>query len=386
MRCDAGLWGRRSCRAGRRSGMSGVGSSWYAVVRTSRDEIGCHGPSSANPRHTSPRSWPWTLAVPRTIAPRLMLAVVLLAFVLGPVVAGFAPLGGDPVLMYQPIKTELARALSAGRLPFWSDRIGLGAPLIAESHIAAFYPPNWLLYRLWDVATAYQLTMWIHMLAILAATYAYARELGIGRAGSTLASVSFTLCGFQAVHVVHEPFYHVMPYLPLCLLLADRYASTGRLVWLAWLALAWGMQITLGHFQIQMWTAGLVLATGGWRALTATGVARRPTARILGLAAGLCWGAAVAWVQLRLTWELTGAAGFSRPSHLLANFLFPPAHWRSSRCRRCSSPAPGKGAPTGTSTGRSPARRARMRASSLWSSHSWARSAHRGPAAWRSGA
>jgi hypothetical protein len=32
-------------------------------------------------------------------------------------------------------------------------------------------------------------------------------------------------------------------------------------------------------------------------------------------------------VQLRLTWELSGVAGFIRPPYLLANFFFPPAHW-----------------------------------------------------------
>ena len=80
--------------------------------------------------------------------------------------------------------------------------------------------------------------------------------------GSALAAISFALCGFQAVHVIHEPFYHLMVFLPVCLLLADRYATTGRWTWLAVLALAWGAQITLGHFQIQMWTAGLVLR--GW--------------------------------------------------------------------------------------------------------------------------
>ena len=71
-----------------------------------------------------------------------------------------------------------------------------------------------------------------------------------------MAAVGFALCGFQAVHAVHEPFYHLMPFVPLCLLLADRYAATGRLAWLAGLAIAWGTQVTLGHFQIQMWTAG----------------------------------------------------------------------------------------------------------------------------------
>jgi hypothetical protein len=173
------------------------------------------------------------------------------------------------------------------------------------------------------------------MVALAATSYAYARVLGIGRPGSAMAALSFTLCGFQAIHDVHEPFTGQLPYLPLCLLLADRYATTGRWSWLAGLALAWGTQVTLGHFQIQMWTAGLVLLAGGWRAMTGAGAATGAGAdgttprpwRILGLAAGLAWGAAIAWVQLRLTWELVGVAGFIRPAQYLAIYAFPPAHW-----------------------------------------------------------
>ena len=51
--------------------------------------------------------------------------------------------------------------------------------------------------------------------------------------------------------------------------------------WPAWRS--WGVQLTVGHFQIQMWTAGLVLLTGLWRILIegqpkarAAGVVRRP--------------------------------------------------------------------------------------------------------------
>jgi hypothetical protein len=245
---------------------------------------------------------------------------------MGPVLAGFAPLAGDPEFLYQPIKTELARSLASGQLPFWSDRFGLGVPLVAESHVAAFYPLNWLFYSLWNVGTAYRIALWLHSIALVVTTFAFARTLGIGRAGSALAAAGFALCGFQAVHAVHEPFYHAMPYLPLCLLLANRYAATGRPAWLAALALAWGTQITLGHFQIQMWTGGLALLVGGWRAVFSGEKPWRPV-WIAGLVAGLAWGAAIAGVQLRLTWELTGVAGFIRPPNLLSNYLFPPAHW-----------------------------------------------------------
>ena len=284
-----------------------------------------------------PSCEPWTLAVLRKIALRSIITIVLVGIPLGPILAGFTPIGGDPVLLYQPLKLELARALSAGRLPYWSDLIGLGVPLVAESHVAAFYPPNWLSYRICDVLTAYRLMMVLHMLALAAATFAYARALGLSLAGSAMAAASFALCGFQAVHAIHEPFYHVMPYLPLCLLLADRYVRHRGVVWLAFLALAWGIQITLGHFQIQMWTAGLVLLTGGWRAFTATQVKRQSVFRIIGLLLGLCWGAAVAWVQLRLTWELSTVAGFVRPAESLFAFSFPPRNAPSFFCRRSSS-------------------------------------------------
>ena len=47
----------------------------------------------------------------------------------------------------------------------------------------------------------------------------------------------------------------------------------------------------------------------------------------LGTPLGLAWGAAIAWVQLGLTWELTWLTGFSRPAELLSNYSFPLTHW-----------------------------------------------------------
>jgi hypothetical protein len=264
----------------------------------------------------------------RTIILRSVLAVICgVGLALALSWAGPSPIGGDPELMYKPIKFELARSLAVGRLPFWSNRFGIGVPLVAESHVAAFYPPNWLLYRIFDVHTAYRMGMWLHWFALAATTFAYARTLGISQPGSVLAAVSFTLCGFQAAHIVHEPFYYLMPYMPLCLLLAHRYMTSGNLLWISGLALAWGTQLTLGHFQIQMWTAGLVVLFSAWRVWTVGENRYRVLWRVGGLCMSLLWGVSIAWVQLRLTWELTGVSGFVRPAHLLSPYSFPPAHW-----------------------------------------------------------
>ncbi|MDG3003051.1 hypothetical protein [Paludisphaera mucosa] len=250
--------------------------------------------------------------------------LALAAALLSGLLVGVEPVGGDPDRMYRPIKAELARSLAEARLPFWSDRVGLGFPLVAESHAAAFYPPNLLLYRFLSVPFAYRLSMFLHYLFMAGATYAYARRLKLTPYGASLAALSFSFCGFQSIHSSHEWSYHALPYLPLCLLLAERIMAEGRVLPVAGLGLAYGLQLTVGHFQVQSWTAGLVLATGIWRTLESP----RHILRVLGVIAGLAWGAAIAAVQLGSSWELARFVGYDdRPFLELAFFGFPPAHW-----------------------------------------------------------
>jgi hypothetical protein len=273
-----------------------------------------------------PQPAPWshaTISAARCAAP-LALAMALVGTALGGLLIGYEPVGGDPDRLYRPLKSELARSLSSGELPFWSNRFGLGVPLVAESHVAAFYPPNLALYRLFDVSTAYRLSMWLHYVALVATTYAYGRSLRLSPWGSALAGVAFSLCGFQAIHSSHEPFYCLMPYLPLALAFAQSFMASGRVRWLALLALCLGIQWTLGHFQIQAWTNALVLLTGLWR----SAVDRGSWKRALALAAATVWGIALAAIQLGPSWQFADLVGHTKraPSELLY-YPFPPVNW-----------------------------------------------------------
>lgn len=252
-----------------------------------------------------------------------VLAILGIGLALGPLLIGIEPVGGDPERLYRPVKQELARALREGRLPWWSDRFGVGMPMVAESHAAASYPPNWLLYSLLPVHPAYRLAMWAHHVLMSAGIFAYARRLGIAPWGAALTAVSFPLCGFQSIHASHEVFYHALAWLPWALFFADRYAARGRLADLAALALVLGLQWTVGHFQIQTWTALLVLLCGAW---TAHGTGRWVW-RTMGLLRGVVWGTLIAAVQLVPSWELARFVGQAdRPLGDRMYYGFPPAH------------------------------------------------------------
>lgn len=259
----------------------------------------------------------------RRLPPPLVATLCLIALTLSGLFIGYEPVGADPDNMYRPIKSELVRALRQGHLPLWSDLFGIGIPLAAESHVAAFYPPNWILYGSLGTAVAYRLSIFLHYIALAASTYAYARALGLASQGAALAALSFTLSGFQTSHLCHEPFYSLLPYLPLSLCFAERYLAEGRIGWLAGIALAVGIQITLGHFQIQFWTAGLVVLTGFWRAARKEASWRR-AGHLVG---AVLWAVAIAAVQLGLTMELRRVGGFNRPEDTLVWYAYPPSHW-----------------------------------------------------------
>ncbi len=254
----------------------------------------------------------------------LLALLAAIGLILGCLLLGYEPVGGDPDRLYRPLKVELQRALESGSLPWWSDRFGLGVPLVAESHVAAFYPPNLVLYRLCSVAMAYRLAMFFHYLALAATTYFLGRTLGLFPWGGALAGLSFTLCGFMTIHSSHEPFYQLMPYLPLALAFTERLLASGRAAWGSALALSLGTQWTLGHFQIQAWTNGLVIVIALWRVV----VDGRPWRRGVGAIAAVALGVALAAVQLGPSGLFARQVGqTSRPINDLLFYSYPPAHW-----------------------------------------------------------
>ena len=52
--------------------------------------------------------------------------------------------GVDVFLYFYPYRAYVAEAMAQNRLPLWNPHLFMGVPLLANSQVGLFYPPNWL--------------------------------------------------------------------------------------------------------------------------------------------------------------------------------------------------------------------------------------------------
>lgn len=183
-----------------------------------------------------------------------------------------------------PLAVLYHEALLEGRLPLWSDRLGMGFPLYAEGQIGAFYPPNWLLFR-FPPLVALDLVRVIHLALAGAGAGLIALRLTGSRAGAVVASVVAALSGGIVTKLEWTNMVEAYAWTPWVLLpLVRRARPTAGAVALA--GLFFGVQALAGHPQVWTFTAAVavVVAVATGRSIRALGTAAAVLA--IGLAVG----------------------------------------------------------------------------------------------------
>lgn len=243
---------------------------------------------------------------------------------------------GDAALHYHPILSLARRQLHDGQLPLWNPYSYAGMPLHGDMQSALLFPLTWLALTL-PVETAFG---WMALLKLLIAglgAYAFARRLGVGRAGALVAGLVYELSAPLVLWVQHM-LGTELALLPWLLLATDRLAERPDRRGVALVALAVTLGIFAGHPETAMLNTLaatvylLVLVArkrSGWRA-----PAGFAAAHVLGAA-----GAAVAMVPFlvayadSITREVHGA-DLQLPLSALLTYALPnvfgngePGYW-----------------------------------------------------------
>lgn len=265
-------------------------------------------------RGEKPRLFPSLLGSGRVARPRipagmaagLLLALATVALVGYPLLLGRVYDGGDITRLYLPQRVELARALREGRLPWWSARLGLGYPLLAEGEVGALYPPNWIIYTLCSPAVGLTVSILLHYIWAALGMAVFSRFTGRSWAASAIAGLTLALGGFVMAHLTHISMLTVASWIPWLLAGVQRlFEARKGWPWAVALAAGVALQFYGGHPQVSLLGLLMVVAWALWRTLEAPRSGRRPLAAC---ASAILAGALLALPQLLPAAELALAS------------------------------------------------------------------------------
>lgn len=233
----------------------------------------------------------------------LALAVALTGLFWGPLWTGGGLVGGDTYSYALPQKAFLADELQAGRLPLWNNLTGHGYPTLGESQTGVLYPPHLLVFMWCSPGSGQNILLLGHYIAAFCAMVWCARILGLQPWGALFAAVVYVYGWFPIRGFLDWAILGGL-YLPLILGCSERYWQTGRSRPAIGFAVALGVQLLGGHYQLAFLTWCLIVARTLWH-ITRTNNPHRWRIFMSLACAGVC-GVSLAAVQLLPTWELKG--------------------------------------------------------------------------------
>jgi len=232
-----------------------------------------------------------------------------------PLCSGGGLVGGDLYPYYMPQKVFFSESLRSGTLPLWNSLVGFGYPILGESQTGALYPPNLVLFSLFDVNTAYNISQLGHYLLAFFGAFCLSRRWGLRIGGSLLAATAFVYGWFPA-RICLEWAILGGAWFVWILWAATAFLQTGRRKYCLLTALFLGLDLLAGHYNLAFITL-LTLIPFPWM-VSPEQVSEQVPNRVeqstdhnavhwprwLGLVTAVTAGFLIAAVQIFPTWEL----------------------------------------------------------------------------------
>ncbi len=163
------------------------------------------------------------------------------------------PLISDIPSVIYPQRLLAVEQMKAGKIPLWNSNMFSGYPLMAAFQTAAFYPLN-IFYFLMPFVPAWSLQVILQPILSGIFTYLFLRNLKLDKLSSIFGSLIYAYSGFNMFFLEFNVHGHVAAFIPLFLLLIDKYLSSKKIIYLVFLSFSLAFQIFAGYPQLTLFS------------------------------------------------------------------------------------------------------------------------------------
>lgn len=178
------------------------------------------------------------------------IAMLLVGFYPELFLAKAGSLTGDHAFQHYPWAYLLAEALHRFHLPFWTDFVHGGFPLVAEGQVGAFYPINLILYFFLPFRWAYSYGNCVHFLLAGWGMYFYLRKSKLAAVDAFIASVVYLFGAAYGGAYYNITSLKTLAWFPWMLFFFECFEQTRQKRDLLFLACCMAMALLAGYLQI----------------------------------------------------------------------------------------------------------------------------------------
>lgn len=147
-------------------------------------------------------------------------------------------------------KYHLWKSIRSGIIPFWTEMLDGGFPLLAESQMGTFFLPHYVIFPFFSsFAHAYAFLFSFHLFLLSVGFYLLLREFKITPALSFLLSVIFAWNGAITFRWVHLTVLQSFSFTPLLFLFYVKWNESRKIIFLLFISLIVNQMIFAGYIQ-----------------------------------------------------------------------------------------------------------------------------------------
>ena len=177
------------------------------------------------------------------------------AFHLNSIIQG----SGDTTGYNMPFQYLTSSILKDGGFPFWNKYIYSGVPLLANPQAGVLYPITLLFGLIFPFVVSFNLSLLLHYSLAGIFIYLFLGEYKLDKIARFSAGLVFMFSGVMITHRSHPGMIHTIIWLPLILLLLERFRKSRKLEYVLAASIVYAVSFFASHPQMFLYSSIIIL-------------------------------------------------------------------------------------------------------------------------------